>query len=236
MFEMHQLKALLKRRFPLFVDYYRHVRQWYAEYKSIKYIFSDVYYRRRWGDLSISGPGATLIQTETIRVDLPFLLEKINARSLLDAPCGDFNWMKETKLNLEYYIGADIVPELIAHHQQTFGAPNRKFVNLDIISDDLPKVDVILCRDCLVHFSYRRIFPALRNFKKSGSTYLLTTSFPDQQENIDIITGGWRPLNLQIHPFNFPKPIDLIDEKLMEDNGKNLRKVLGLWQLNDIAC
>jgi hypothetical protein len=39
---------------------------------------------------------------------------------------------------------------------------------------------------------------------------------------------------LQLPPFNFPKPLKLIDEKCTEYNGKFADKHLGLWLLNDI--
>jgi len=46
----------------------------------------------------------------------------------------------------------------------------------------------------------------LRNIRRSGSAYLLVTTFPDRKENVDIITGNWRPLNMEKPPFNFPRP------------------------------
>lgn len=106
---------------------------------------------------------------------------------------------------------------------------------MDISKDGLPKADMILCRDCLVHFSFEDILSAIRNFKRSGSQYILTTTFSERLSNIDINTGGWRTLNLQLPPFNFPRPIKLINEKCDEAGGIYLDKSLGLWRLEDIA-
>ena len=81
------------------------------------------------------------------------------------------------------------------------------FLNVDVTSDDLPEADVVLCRDCLVHLSSTDIFAALRNFRRSGSTYLLTTTYPGLlSHNRNIVTGMWRPVDLQLPPFGFPAP------------------------------
>jgi hypothetical protein len=43
---------------------------------------------------------------------------------------------------------------------------------------------------------------------------------------------GWRPLNLEIAPFNLGKPIALINEDSKERRGKYSDKSLGLWKIN----
>src|SRR5262245_23095226 len=118
--------------------------------------------------------------------------KEIQARSLLDAGCGDFNWMKEMKLDIDRYIGVDIVPELITANQQKYGSAIRIFIHLDITKNELPQADVILCPDCLAHFSFKDIFATIQRFKQSNCKYLLTTTFTRFPKNIDIATGGWR--------------------------------------------
>ena len=142
--------------------------------------------------------------------------------------------MKDTKLDLDKYIGVDIVPEIIANNQQKYSNETRTFINLDIIKDRLPQADIILCRDCLVHLPFKDVFATIKNFKESNSKYLLSTTFPESRKNRNIDTGLWRPINLQIKPFSFPNPIKLINEKYSE-NGKYTDKSLGLWKLEDIS-
>jgi len=117
------------------------------------------------------------LSTSEIRQRLPILLSDLGARSLLDAPCDDFNWMQKVRLGLDEYIGVDIIPQLIAHNRERFANAGRKFVCIDIAGEALPQVDVIFCRDCLVYLPYVDIFRVLRNFKCSKSTYLLATTF-----------------------------------------------------------
>lgn len=197
--------------------------------------FARFYEENRWGDdESVSGPGSSLERTVKLRGELPILLQGLGARTLLDAPCGDFNWMKDTPLGVEQYIGADIIPDLIARNQRLYGNDQTQFLLLDLTHDKLPRADVILCRDCLIHFSYRHIAAAIKNFKRSGSTYLLTNSYPMWRRNEDIRTGNFRPLNLTLAPFNFPPPLKQIHEKLPEEEARFFGKILGVWKLSDL--
>jgi len=198
-------------------------------------IFSEIYRRGGWGNgESVSGPGSTLARAAAFNEDLVLLLNDINTKSLLDAGCGDFNWMKEVKLSLARYVGVDVVAELVAENQRLYGSDRRIFVNLDMTKDSLPQVDVILCRDSLVHLSFKDIFATLANFKESGSTYLLATTFTRFPESNDIPTGSWRQLNMQLPPFTFPEPARLIDEKCVHSGGVYADKCLALWALKDI--
>lgn len=198
-------------------------------------IFHNIYSNNYWNSTeSVSGTGSSLEQTSVIRREIPPLLKEIGAISILDAPCGDFNWMRYANIDIDRYIGADLISELITKNRQRYGSKNKEFMTLDIIKDDIPKVDVIMCRDCLVHFSFDHIISTLRNFKRSKSTYLLTTTYTDRLKNHNIVTGNWRPINLQLQPFNFPEPIKLIDEKCTEANGKYSDKSLALWNIDDI--
>ena len=191
--------------------------------------FSEIYRDNLWGDSeSVSGRGSTLARTVTIRKGLPELLQSVGAQSLLDAPCGDFNWMRLVDLGAIRYMGVDVVTELIARNRQVYGRPGINFVVADVIRDQLPQSDAILCRDCFIHLSFKDIHRTLTNFKRSGSRFLLATTHIDIVENTDVRTGGWRNINLQSAPFNFPQPLEL----LVED--AELGKCLGLWKLSDI--
>lgn len=191
--------------------------------------FSDIYRDNLWGDSeSVSGRGSTLARTVTIRSALPELLRSVGAQSLLDAPCGDFNWMRTVDLGEIRYTGVDVVTELINRNRQLYGGPGKDFVVADVIKDQLPRSDAILCRDCFIHLSFRDIQRTLTNFKRSGSQFLLSTTHVKIVENTDVRTGGWRNINLQSAPFNFPQPLEL----LVED--AELGKCLGLWKLFDI--
>jgi hypothetical protein len=155
-------------------------------------------------------------------------------RSMLDAPCGDFFWMRETALTLDRYIGADIVPDIIAANLAQYASERNRFIVADLIEDALPQADLVFCRDCLVHLPYADIWLALRNFRRSGATWLLTTTFTGPRENVDIACGDWRPLNFERAPFQFPQPFEVFAEECDEDAGIFADKSLGLWRLADL--
>ena len=198
--------------------------------------FSKIYTANVFGSSeSRSGEGSNLAQTETVRRELPGLLGRLGVKTLLDAPCGDFNWLHITPLPLEAYIGIDIVEELVKKNARQDAGPGREFRCLDLIKDPLPRADLILCRDCLVHLTFDQARAALRNFRRSGATYLLTTTFTDCVKNTDLRWGKiWRPLNLQLPPFNFSAPRALINENCTEENGRFRDKCLGLWALGEL--
>lgn len=201
--------------------------------KSNVEIFNEIYEKNIWTDPeSVSGIGSSLIQTQEIIYQLPILLKKFQIQTMLDIPCGDFNWMSKINFGEMKYVGADLVEKVVCNNQQNFA--DLDFILLDLINDKIGKYDLIFCRDCFVHFSFEDIFSSLENIKNSGSTYLLTTTFPKQEINKPIKTGGWRPLNFNLSPFNFPEPIYLINEKCTEMNGEFADKSLGLWEISKL--
>jgi hypothetical protein len=212
----------------------RHYDRRQLRKKSVQQVFNDIFAHNGWsGDESVSGLGSSLSQTQVLIDTLPALLSKYGAKTMLDIPCGDFHWMKRVDLSAVTYLGGDIVASVVERNKQ-HETGKVSFRHLDLTTSELPKVDVIFCRDCLVHFAYSDLRRALDNICKSGSTYLLTTTFPDRERNHDIATGEWRPLNLRKAPFNFPQPIELINEKCTEADGIFADKSMALWKIDDI--
>ncbi|HJY33225.1 MAG TPA: class I SAM-dependent methyltransferase, partial [Vicinamibacterales bacterium] len=122
--------------------------------------FEKIFQTNLWGAAdSRSGLGSELDATADLRAALPHFLQVHQAESLLDIPCGDFNWMSTLGLQLPY-TGADIVAAIVEANERRFGGAGsgRRFVRLDLTRDPLPQADVVLCRDCLVHLSFENIF------------------------------------------------------------------------------
>ena len=203
--------------------------------KSVEQTFAEIYTTGHWKSKeSKSGKGSELKITQIIRRELPVLLKELNVRTMLDIPCGDFNWLKEVDLSfLDKYIGADIVSELIENNKELYkkSFSNIEFEKIDVIVDPLPKTDMILCRDLLIHLSFDDIDKTLENIRKSDSKYILTTSFPSINKNMDIKTGKHHLINLLLPPFSFPEPTKSIKEFAQNPN---VSKSLGLWTISDI--
>lgn len=174
----------------------------------MKELFEGIYENNLWNGLeSRSGTGSDTDQTRKISHALPLILGKYNIDSMLDIPCGDYHWMKDVDLRGVKYIGADIVFKAVAKNKSNH--PRVDFRLLDITSSDLPMVDAVFCRDLLGHFSREDVKKALANIKRSGAKYLIATTFPFVVEDVDIVTGGWRPINMEHYGL---VPLDVIDE------------------------
>jgi hypothetical protein len=194
--------------------------------------FTVIYENNLWNSPSSrSGRGSTLAATKQLRRILPQILEKLQVRTMLDAPCGDFHWMGRVHLPLDQYIGVDVVRDLIKKNNKLHGDNNHRFLHRDIITDELPRADLVLCRDCIMHLPNEAITLALKNIKKSGADYLLITNHRGVQKNQDLeVAGGFRPVNLLLPPFSFPAPLMEIEEA----KNRHLGQTLALWKLNDV--
>ncbi|HOT43834.1 MAG TPA: class I SAM-dependent methyltransferase [Spirochaetota bacterium] len=199
--------------------------------------FAHIYETNHWaGKDSVSGEGSDLVQTAAVRQELANILKEFNVSVFLDLPCGDFGWMSSLELPVDAYIGGDIVEDLVRRNRELYGNERRKFMVLDITGDTLPAADLLFCRDCLVHFSFEDTGKALRTVRGSTIRHILTTTFPECEKNDYIVTGDWRVINLERPPFNFPKPLRLINERCTEGGGTYADKSLGLWEVRSLPA
>lgn len=203
--------------------------------KSNEEIFTHIFKHNIWGGKeSVSGRGSDSDQTGILIEELQSVLSYPDISTMLDIPCGDFHWMSNVNLDNIDYMGADIVAELVEQNIKHYQRSGVNFQKLNIISDALPKADLVFTRDCLVHLSFQDIFASLNNVCDSGSKYFLTTTYPERTKNHDIHTGSWRCLNLECAPFKLPEPIKRINEGCTETCGVYADKALGLWRVADI--
>ncbi len=197
-------------------------------------MFTQIHDGNLWQAESVSGPGSTLGQTELLREGLAALFRDLDIRVLVDAACGDANWISLITEDLDLYLGFDIVEGLIVQNLARHARTNHFFRVADMVRDVLPRGDAILCRDALVHLPYEMGLTAIENFKRSGSTYLIATTFPPEAENTDPGLGGWWPLNLTIAPYNFPPPVRYLPEAQANPEDRFSHKSLGVWRLADL--
>jgi hypothetical protein len=196
------------------------ILKYYDMYKDINHIES------------MSGLGSCTDTTEDIRRELPIIFEKYNIKTFIDAPCGDFFWMKMVDLSNVNYIGYDVVEDLVVKNNTKFGTDNIKFELKDVINVRMKKADLILCRDFLFHISNENINKVINNIKNSGITYMLATYFDYTKVNTNLNASdnevGFRKINIEIEPIGLGEPI----YKFYEQNPKNEGRCLGLWKIN----
>jgi hypothetical protein len=199
----------------------------------VEEVFTYIYKTKFWqaGD-SVSGPGSELRVTQRMQRELSALIKRFGISSIADAPCGDLNWMRFVDMGTCTYVGYDIVQELVERNRSLFGA-TKEFRHFNLIDNVIEKADLIVCRDMLAHLTHGQIVKVLRNFKKSGSKYILmTTGLTTTDNSPDIMTGEVRRINFELAPFNFPRPLALIQEDIPFECERG--KHLALWFLDDI--
>lgn len=182
--------------------------------------FSRVYRKNLWGGVeSLSGPGSTLRATASLCPQLIDLFRELGVRTLVDAGCGDFNWLSHADLNQIQYIGLDVVPQVIDSLRQRYKTPTRHFLLHDI-TKSIPMGDLALCRHAMQHLPNRDVLRFLKAVRRSQTRYLLMTTYPTVAENIDTYRGGFRRNNMQKSPFDLPPPLRMLDDGVGP---------LGLW-------
>jgi hypothetical protein len=199
--------------------------------------FRHIHDGNLWGAAgSASGLGSEMDATAALRAELPRLLARLGVSSLLDAPSGDAGWISSADLGVRT-IGVDIVPALVESLQAraAAGEINGDYRLADITCDPLPACEAILCRDCLVHLSFANIERAVGNFRRSGATWLIATTFPEWQANQDCEDGDWRALNFERAPFDWGAPVELLNENCTEAGGGWRDKSLGVWRIAGIC-
>jgi hypothetical protein len=205
-----------------------------SEYTDRETAFQQIFDENRWLSCeSRSGVGSTLAYTKPMRKSLAKYLKTLNVRVFLDAPCGDFNWMRHVSLPQgTSYVGGDIVDPLINELQRLHGGPKHSFCRIDIVQGPLPKADLWLCRDVLFHLPNEDIATVLKNFVNSDISYLLTTTYTFPKRNEDVRPGGFRFINLQSSPFLLPRPLLQIADFVAPEPPR----YLGLWSHDQVKA
>jgi hypothetical protein len=203
---------ILKLLFIIFSNpfYFKHKLQ-YKKMLKDHYVsdrFNQIYENNLWlSKETRSGEGSELNYTSPFRSWLIKKLPQLKIKIFVDAPCGDFNWMRKViaKSNI-YYFGFDIV-EAVIKKNKIYTNNKVNFNVANICQDRLPDCDLLMVRDCLFHFSYDDINKFLKNISKIKYKYLLTTTHIVDKKflNRDIITADVRIIDLFSHPFNFEK-------------------------------
>ncbi len=169
---------------------------------------SDYFRYGQWRGAAetISGVGSTVAYTQPLRQSLPKLLGELKIKRLLDAPCGDFNWMKELDLGDIHYTGLDIVERIVEENITKFANSRRQFFKRDITRDALPNADLIMVRDCLFHLPFTSIADFFENYLRSNIEYVLLTNNANLKNVNLAVPGQYRPVNFLLPPFEFPQP------------------------------
>lgn len=183
-----------------------------------------------------NGPGSQLDATAVVSQWLPKLLRAYSIRTMLDAPCGDWNWMRHVDLGDDVdYFGWDNEIRFIEENRKNYGQTEKYMAEDDSIrigwrhfhcvnmltAPVFPCVDLIMVRDFMIHLPNGYIALLLDKINRSASHYLLATNHPGaSNEHACPLDGGHddrpgyfhRPVNLEAPPFSLTGRLASIPE------------------------
>jgi SAM-dependent methyltransferase len=196
---------------------------------AVRDVFTRIYRTDAWeGDDSRSGPGSGIIPTTHLRPALVELCRELEIRTVIDAACGDGNWMPD----LPGYVGVDVSPEAV--RLARVRNPHRTYLVGNVATMKLPQADLVIIRDAIQHLSLADGMATLASILRSKPRYLLASTYVGG-ENVDIVTGAdaYSP-DLEAAPFSMGEPERLIFDGWTYHDAtavRDPRKFLGLWRL-----
>jgi hypothetical protein len=187
--------------------------------KNLKETFSLIYKNNMWGNKSneseifYSGPGS-----HDISVIIPYIqsvssfLNSHNPKlKVLDLGCGDFNVGKNFLNDVDQYIAADIVEDMIKFHNTHYAniCSHLKFICLDLVNDHWPDADCVFIREVLQHLKNDDIKKVIKQFKKF-KYIIVTECLPlhdfvpnkDKKNYVATRVANGSGINLEVSPFN----------------------------------
>ena len=170
-------------------------------------VFTSIYDQAIWGKdesgKGTSGGGSTIEATEEYRAFLQDFLKRHSIKSVVDVGCGDWQFSRLIHWGDIQYTGIDIVKPVIERNQKAYSTPSIAFIHGNGIYMDLPKADLLLCKDVLQHLSDEDIMAFTHQFGKFK--HCLITNDADvphlSNYNCPIKQGEWRTLDLTRSPF-----------------------------------
>lgn len=169
---------------------------------SINEVFDLIYQHDVWE--GGSGPGSMPSNTIEYRAFIERFVETNNVKSITDFGCGDWQFSKHIDFSLVQYTGFDVVENVIRENRRRFSNTNLNF-NLLRDINELPGGDLLIAKEVLQHLPNNDIIEYISHFRKKYKFCLFTNAAePIQSANQDITRGGFRPLQLDLAPFNVP--------------------------------
>jgi glycosyltransferase involved in cell wall biosynthesis len=168
-------------------------------------VFTNIYHHKLWGE-NPSGEGSTPENTKIYRLFLQNFLKDCHIRSVVDIGCGDWSFSRLIDWEGIHYRGYDVFKQIIDANQAQFSTPFIQFTHGNALRMDLPKADLLICKDVLQHLPNKDIALLLTQLQKFKHCLIVNDVDPMSLtgNNWDVPLGGLRCLDLTKSPFNLP--------------------------------
>ena len=173
-------------------------------------VFSAIYERGEWANGAeannkwTSGSGSNPKNARVYIAYLQNYLADHEIKSVVDLGCGDWQIGRCINWDGVKYLGIDVVDGVIEENTKKFSAPNITFLKADGTEYELPKADLLICKDVLQHLPFKDIQNIVKQFNKFKHCIVINDVDPIRLtcENIDIPRGHYRCLDIKKSPFN----------------------------------
>lgn len=168
--------------------------------------FSKIYEINHWG--KGSGEGSNPVNAAEYLSVLQTYFDDPRFETIVDLGCGD--WQIMSKLSIpqtKKYIGLDVVPSIIKHHQTHYSAANVRFMGIESLREFKERGisgDLLIVKDVMQHWPNSEIAYFIENILPNFKYALLTNELleKDNYKNADIRMGAFRSLDLRAAPYS----------------------------------
>lgn len=169
----------------------------------IEKVFTSIYQAKAWAE-NPSGEGSTPENTRLYRFFLQNFLKDHSIKNVVDLGSGDWGFSCLIDWTGIQYTGYDICKEMIERNQAQFGSKTINFIYGNGLRENLPKADLLICKDVLQHLPLDEIMILLPQLPKFKYALLINDVDPITltTENIDVPAGSYRFIDLTKPPFH----------------------------------
>lgn len=193
-------------------------------------VFNTIYETNAWGCGSGSGSNENLCKGYVQFLQQFFT--KYDIHSIVDIGCGDWQFSKNINFAGIDYKGYDVASFVVNRNLAKYKKPNIDFIHYNGDFSVLPKADLAICKDVLMHLPNHLIMEFIDNLSKYKYA-LIANDINRMGENEDILLDvyAWRSLDLRLSPFNLP--LEIVYEFIREPREPNIAVML--WKNPNIA-
>lgn len=176
--------------------------------KSTEEIFAQIYSDKVWGanaqGIGWSGPGSTIENTIIYREFIQDFLKTYHIASVVDLGCGDWSFSRSISWEGIDYTGLDVVSSLIERNRMEFESENIHFYKLNAIEAQMPKADLLICKDVFQHLTNDDVLKIIKQLGKYKYCLITNDVYSSTltSDNREIARGDYRPIDLTKPPFN----------------------------------
>ena len=167
-------------------------------------VFTKIHQNKQWGEQHPCGSGSAPENTKLYRLFLQNFLIEQKIKSVVDIGCGDWQSLKLLDWDNIQYIGYDVIKEIVDKNNGDLSTHLIKFIHGNPLHVNLPKADLLLCKDVLQHWPSEHILLLLDQIDQYKHCIFINDVDPvtlsSNNENISL--GGYRYLDPTKSPFN----------------------------------